>query len=495
MRCCVGLPRRFRTKAPSVRRVHLCKASPWRKSINRYYTSLTHPFHSTFITTQTEVIIFVFTLPQQFTAEFDIDLSFMFTNESALPEGEIGQADWRTAMNSFCRHGHNQFVKRQIGLDLATRVTGGIKGPAIANGRDVFNVSEDYKDELLDRVLIQFSPSKLAMGSQGPRPAVRTRSGFFTLEYKWKDVWMSPSELKELEQFKGCEDYVAEGRYCVGETVPMMGRNVLILDSGRGDGVTEALCECFCKLGACVVVTFVCDDRHRDGSKNAERIVEMCNGLPGSVQIIGGVPYRSKLHTKQPAGVRFVEDLLDEAMRLFLEVKVDCVGKCTCRSSKIRAIDLLSITIPYFLCLFVTTSVSLFAEANIDNTQVVSSNEPKTPKETLKKETNKLCLLVNNVGWDYCLNSSQTLSEMMHLIQRDSRRNLLAFEYVISHLHEGEYFSTYENAVVNIAGLGCNIATSRRGNGVDDYDFQWKFMQWWYNWVCSPHDPPLSAFD
>lgn len=91
-------------------------------------------------------------------------------------------------------------------------------------------------------------------------------------------------------------------------------------------------------------------------------------------------------------------------------------------------------------------------------------------------QANKLYHPVNNVGWDYSLSSaSQTDEEKMHLIQRDSQRNLLALDYVFSHLCASDLWSP-DSVVVNIAGLGCNRA-------MDDWKLMCNFMNRWYNWV------------
>lgn len=240
-------------------------------------------------------------------------------------DAKFVESDWRTAINSFFRHGHEWSIKVKIGIDLVltARIAGG-SGPAPGvNTEKVLSLSKDYEDELVDRVLTRFSPSKLAIELENYEPEsvpVETRTQFFTTEATDKKMKMPESN--------GDEE--------IGDSIPMIGRSVLILDSGRGDGLTEALCKCFCKLGAEVVLTFVCDDRHKDGAKAAKMILEKCKDMPGSIKMVEGVPYRSKFYTVQPSGVLFAEDLVDEILLHVLEAMkygttLDCLGKCTCR--------------------------------------------------------------------------------------------------------------------------------------------------------------------
>lgn len=208
-----------------------------------------------------------------------------------------------------------------------------IKAPPSLNSEKVSSLSKDYQDELLDRVLSKFSPSRLAIdlerSKDGAVPVdILTRDGFFDMEFQANDVWLSdPDEYEELGS-----DHEARNPYDRGESMPMIERNVVILDSGRGDGLTEALCECFCKLGAEVVVTL---DRHKTGAKKAEMIVNKCKTLPGSVKMVEGVPYRSRFLSSTPPGVLFAEDLVDQVFHLMEERKegpqaIDCIGKFTC---------------------------------------------------------------------------------------------------------------------------------------------------------------------
>lgn len=271
------------------------------------------------------------TTVQQFKELYDIDLDILPIIEIAPHGREIVEPDWRTAINSFCRSGHEQSVKKKIGLDLVTRIIGEIK-PTEVDSQFISSLSEDYKDEIFDKALRQFSPTQLAMGIPDLKPVdIIAREVLFDYEYGCRDVWISEAELKEQLNEAAATRKPSEDRHLPGETVPMMGRNVLVFANGRKDGVTEALCECFCELGACVVLTYVCDDRQKDGAVNAEKIAQNCRNMPGSIKIVEGIPYRSKHQAPQPPNVRFVEELIDQAVQKFDSPRrsrvIDCVGK------------------------------------------------------------------------------------------------------------------------------------------------------------------------
>lgn len=69
---------------------------------------------------------------------------------------------------------------------------------------------------------------------------------------------------------------------------------------------------------------------------------------------------------------------------------------------------------------------------------------------------------------------------MIQLIKRDSRRNLLALDYVVSYLAQDKGFGSHPS-IVNIAGLGCNPTMGFYGT--DDWNFMSKFIENWYIWV------------
>lgn len=105
-----------------------------------------------------------------------------------------------------------------------------------------------------------------------------------------------------------------------------------------------------------------------------------------------------------------------------------------------------------------------------------------------KTQANTRCYSVNNIGWDYSLSTSQPdEEEKLHLIQRDSGRNLLALDYVVSYLAQSKLWSGEANAIVNIAGLGCTTASipiRHPWDHYNDWSFKCNFMEHWYYWVC-----------
>lgn len=87
---------------------------------------------------------------------------------------------------------------------------------------------------------------------------------------------------------------------------------------------------------------------------------------------------------------------------------------------------------------------------------------------------------VNNVGWAHSLTETHPSLEKRRLMDCDSRRNLLALNYVVMYLVQNKLLSKGAR-VINIAGISCNPARQWAGN--PHWQYLASFMQQWYNWA------------
>lgn len=100
---------------------------------------------------------------------------------------------------------------------------------------------------------------------------------------------------------------------------------------------------------------------------------------------------------------------------------------------------------------------------------------------------------VNNTGWRYSLEDKDT--SMTHALKRDSRRNLLALDYVVSYVSEQNLWGCRldEPEVINIAGPGCTPEMMRYC-GSKDWEDMDHFVSDWSLWVSqTSSNPGLST--
>ncbi|KAJ4390162.1 hypothetical protein N0V93_007636 [Gnomoniopsis smithogilvyi] len=310
----------------------------------------------------------------------DVGIDLIIRMEEIRPhDSAFVEIQWRSSLNNFFHLGHKKLVKRQIGIDLAMTIAYGNTGP-----------EADERDELYDRVLEWFLPTCLLQHDSPIDIRCLRRYDFLKqcidLGIGWRSSWLDENKEKpESGESSGSADE---------ESLPLSGRCALVLDSGRDDGITAACCEGLSNMGATVALTFV-GDTYDDGATRANRLVETLSQAGGKVVAVGGIPYRMKTRSEQPAGVRFVEELIDQVLRDLGHKQFDIV--------------------------------------------------------------------VNNVGWAYSLGATQRSSEKRRFMDRDSRRNLLALNYVVMYLVRNNLLSGGAR-VINIAGISCNPATQLTGN-------------------------------
>lgn len=99
-----------------------------------------------------------------------------------------------------------------------------------------------------------------------------------------------------------------------------------MLDNGRNDGVTAACCEGLSKMGAKIALSFTGNDDD-DGATMADQLIEKLCQAGGQIVAVAGIPYRSKSCSAQPNGVRFIEELIDQALHDLGHTQIDIMGK------------------------------------------------------------------------------------------------------------------------------------------------------------------------
>lgn len=241
----------------------------------------------------------------------------------------IVESEWRRSLNDFFNQGHRQFVKRQMGIDLATSVVYGDNG-----------ASEDEIDELYDRVLEWFMPTCLSRDNSLPQIQCVEQNTFLQqcvdAGIGWRSSWLDDNEATSNS---------GQGSSAVDEeATPLSGLCALVLDNGRNDGITAACCEGLSKMGAKLALSFTGND-YDDGATMSDQLIEKLRQAGAKVVAVGGIPYRSKSCSAQPDGVRFIEELIDQALHDLGHIQIDIVGKSQCCAQH----DFVSIKISFFL--------------------------------------------------------------------------------------------------------------------------------------------------
>lgn len=248
----------------------------------------------------------------QFKECYGIDLVFQPVRQIAPHDASCKEAEWRAATNDFYKLGHRQSVKWAIGIDLATCV---VYGDSRIPSQD--SPSEEYKDELYDRVFKAWSPSTMAFGYlENERVNVVVREAIIQAIEAYNAVtWRDTDELEpEYSEYHGPKKSEEEkDRNPEDNPFPFKDSKVLIIDSGREDGLTTEICCSLCELGATVALAVEPNVR---GRRIANSVHAKCRKGLGLVCVIRGLPYRSKSHALQPDDVFFPEDIIDEALRV-----------------------------------------------------------------------------------------------------------------------------------------------------------------------------------
>lgn len=234
------------------------------------------------------------------------------THEIAPHDSDVVEMQWRSNLNKFFSLGHEQSVKRQIGIDLATCVMYGDIGP-----------SEDEKDELYDRVLEWFVPTCLQLQNASFGPISIWGRNQFLQQCNHLGIDWTSSKHDDTERNLGTG---GSWSATTSDELPLSARCAIVLDSGRDDGVTEACCERLSRMGAKVAVTFVGDEAE-DGAMMICDLVERLCQAGGWAVAIRGIPYRTMSYSEQPPGVRFVEELINQALHDLGRNQFDIVGK------------------------------------------------------------------------------------------------------------------------------------------------------------------------
>lgn len=108
--------------------------------------------------------------------------------------------------------------------------------------------------------------------------------------------------------------------------MPLSGLCALVLDNGRNDGITAACCEGLSKMGAKLALTFVGNDDD-EGATMAGQLIEKICQAGGQIVAVRGAPYRRRSCSVQPNGVRFIEELIDQALHDLGHNQIDIMGK------------------------------------------------------------------------------------------------------------------------------------------------------------------------
>lgn len=226
-----------------------------------------------------------------------------------------------------------------MGIDLATSVIYGDNGP-----------SEDEIDELYDRVLEWFMPTCLSKDNSLPQVQCVEQNTFLQqcvdAGIGWRASWLDDNE--EASDSGQGSSAVDE------EATPLSGLCALVLDNGRNDGITTACCEGLSKMGAKIALSFTGNDDD-DGASMTEQLIEKLCQAGGKVVAVAGIPHRSKSCSAQPNGVRFIEELVDQALHDLGRIQIDIMGK----SQYFAQHEYLSLNIPFFLmhkpqCFFIS---------------------------------------------------------------------------------------------------------------------------------------------
>ncbi|KAF3767227.1 hypothetical protein M406DRAFT_69389 [Cryphonectria parasitica EP155] len=242
-----------------------------------------------------------------------IELSFVMN--AVVPHMKPSVDDnWRVTLNCFSRRGFSNWEKRQIGIDLARRVAFGENGP-----------TPEQKEELYDKVLEQFLRSRMLFRQyslseillwnreQMLRSFTSSRKVSCPpqIETPARIILEPPPEIVEgtiTEQEMG-NDVESAMELTANPPPALAGKVALILDSGRGDGVTEATCLELARLGAKVGVTYVPSVQ---GCEMALRVVQEIRRNGGKAQKVPGIPFRSKNYSYPDGGddTNYIHELL-----------------------------------------------------------------------------------------------------------------------------------------------------------------------------------------
>lgn len=111
------------------------------------------------------------------------------------------------------------------------------------------------------------------------------------------------------------------------ELRPLHNNSVLVLDSGRDDGVTEACCMELVRLGAQIALAYVVDDH---GFEAACRLVRNVKAAGGRIVAVEGIPYRHETYSNVTAdGVGYIGHLVQRALAMLDIEAFEVIGKCT----------------------------------------------------------------------------------------------------------------------------------------------------------------------
>ncbi|KAJ4419371.1 hypothetical protein N0V82_004953 [Gnomoniopsis sp. IMI 355080] len=287
-----------------------------------FWLSLMHPHHSIH---SSEAIERERQTTEELQNEARVGIELIIRMEEIIPhDSNFVEVEWRNRLNNFFRLGHKQSIKRQIGIDLAIRVVYGDIGP-----------SEDEIDELYDRVLEWFLPTCLSRGNSSPLILSMKQHEFLQQcvdsGIGWRSSWLDESED---------DSDTGESSSAIDQdSTPLSGLCALVLDNGRDDGVTAACCKGLSKMGAALVLSFI-GNEYEDGATKAGKLVETLRQAGGKVAAVGGIPYRMKSRSHQPPGVRFVEELIDQALHDLGHSRIDIVGRILGNGQALNALCL-----------------------------------------------------------------------------------------------------------------------------------------------------------
>lgn len=249
-------------------------------------------------------------------------------------EVPIVPEDFRLNLNDFAAVGHSRAQKHEIGLKLATRIYG------VQFGELAASLTDEQVEELYDRVLFNSLPTPTFHRPPELTPMdVMTRHEFLAkCDHDRvgtpKDIDGDEEVMNEVNaQYEDTEEDPSTVRADVSSDIkskgylPLLELTALVLDSGRGDGVTEACCLELARHGARVAVACVGNDS-KSCDAMARSVCESIQDTTGAVIPVSGIPYRSGMYTDYDSGgARYIRQIIEDALDWCNADEFQVIGK------------------------------------------------------------------------------------------------------------------------------------------------------------------------